>query len=113
MEDNAKLIEKLLERAVEYGQTSFELLKLKALQKTSDVASSFALHSFFFALIASFMLFFNLGLAFWLGEVLGKIYYGFIVIAGFYGFILIVLQLFLHKMFKRIVCNYIIKFLLK
>ena len=38
MEDNAKLIESLLERAVEYGKTSLELVKLKALDKTSDVS---------------------------------------------------------------------------
>ena len=74
MEDNAKLIESLLERAAEYGKTSFELVKLKALDKTSDVVSSFIPHSVVFVLIASFMLFLNLGLAFWLGEILGKTY---------------------------------------
>ena len=72
MQDNAKLIETLFERTVEYGKTSFELVKLQALDKTSDVVSSFVPHSVVFVLIASFMLFFNVGLAFWLGELLGK-----------------------------------------
>jgi hypothetical protein len=113
MEDNAKLIEALLERATEYGKTSFELIKLKALDKTSDVVSSLIPHSVVFVLIASFMLFINLGLAFWLGEILGKTYFGFFVVAGFYGFIGIVLHFFMHKWLKKIVCNSIIKQVLK
>ena len=107
------MIEALLERATEYGKTSFELIKLKALDKTSDVVSSLIPHSVVFVLIASFMLFINLGLAFWLGEILGKTYFGFFVVAGFYGFIGIVLHFFMHKWLKKIVCNSIIKQVLK
>ncbi len=113
MEENTKLIESLLERATEFGKTSFELVKLKALDKTSDVVSSFIPHSVVFFLIASFMLFFNLGLAFWLGEILGKTCYGFFVVAAFYGFIGIVLHFFMHKWLKKLICNSIIKQLLK
>jgi len=40
MESNAKLIEALLEKVSDYGVTSFELVKLKALDKTSDAVSS-------------------------------------------------------------------------
>ena len=113
MEDNAKLIESLLERTAEYGKTSFELVKLKALDKTSDAVSSLIPHSVVFVLIASFMLFFNLGLAFWLGEILGKTYYGFFVVAAFYCVIVIVLHFFMHQWLKKIVCDYIIKKVLK
>jgi len=113
MEDNAKLIEKLLERTVEYSETSFELLKLKTLEKASDVISSFAFHSIVVALIASFMLFFNLGFAFWLGEILGKICYGFFIVGAFYGIIGIVIYFFMHRRLKENVRNYVIKQLLK
>ena len=113
MEDNTKLIEPLLEKAAEYGKTSYELLKLKALDKTSEVVSSFIPHSVVFVLIVSFLLFFNLGLSFWLGEILGKIYYGFFVVAAFYGVIGIVLHFFMHKRINKIICNYIIKLALK
>jgi hypothetical protein len=113
MEDYTKLIESLLERAAEYGKTSYELIKLKALDKTSDVVSSFIPHSVVFVLIASFLLFFNLGLAFWLGEILGKTCFGFFVVAAFYGIIAIVVHFFMHKWLKKLVCNYIIKQLLK
>jgi len=113
MEDNAKLIESLLERAAEYGKTTYELVKLKALDKTSEVVSSFIPHSVVFVLIALFMLFVNLGLSFWLGEILGKTFYGFFVVAAFYGLIGIVIHFFMHKWLKKLVFNYIIKHMLK
>ena len=112
MEDNAKLIESLLERVAEYGKTSYELIKLKAVDKTTDVVSSFIPNVVAFVLIVSFMIFFNLGLAFWLGEIFGRIYFGFFVVAAFYGIIAIVLHFFMHNRLKRIISNYIIKKLL-
>jgi len=113
MEDNAKLIESLLEKAADYGKTSLDLIKLKAIDKTTDAASTFIPHSFVFVFIAIFLIFLNLGLAFWLGEILGNIYFGFFVVAGFYGMIGIVLHFFLHKWIKKVICNYLIKNVLK
>jgi len=109
MEDKTKLIEELLERAGEYVKTSFELVKLKALDKTSDVVSSLVPNAVVFVFVVSFMLFINLGIAFWLGEILGKIFFGFFIVAAFYGIIAIVLRFFLHKWLKRHICNYINK----
>jgi len=40
MEDSANLLETLLERVTEYGKTSIELVKLKTLDKTTDIVSS-------------------------------------------------------------------------
>jgi len=113
MEDNAKLIESLLERATEYGKTTYELVKLKTLDKASEVVSSFIPHSVVFVLIALFILFGSLGLSFWHGEILGKTFYGFLVVAAFYGLIGIVIHFFMHKWIKRLVSNYIIKHMLK
>ena len=113
MEDNKKLFESLLERAAEYGKTSYELVKLKAVDKSSDVVSSLIPNSIFFVLIASFLLFLNLGLAFWLGEILGRTYLGFFVVAGFYIFTGIIFHFLMHKWVKNKVRNYIIKMLLK
>ena len=113
MEDHTKLIESLFERVTEYGKTTFELGKLKAVDKTSDIVSSFVPHSATFVLIASCLLFLNLGIAFWLGEILGKAFYGFFVVAGFYCVIGIVVHFFMHKWIKKIVRNYMIKLLLK
>jgi hypothetical protein len=113
MEENAKLIESLVEKAAEYGKASYELVKLKALDKTSDVVSSFIPHSFVLGLIVAFFLFLNLGLAFWLGEILGKTFLGFFVVASFYGLAGIIMHFFMHKWLKKIVGNYFIKQFLK
>lgn len=113
MEDNTKSLESLLESAVDYGKTSFELAKLKTLDKTSEIVASVIPHSIVIILFASFMLFVNFGVAFWLGEILGNNYYGFFVVAGFYIFIGLVIQIFFHKKIKNMVWNYIIKQVLK
>lgn len=113
MEDNAKLIESLLERVTEYGNTSFELAKLKVLDKTSDVVSSAIPHYIAFILYAVFLLFFSLGLAFLLGEILGNTYYGLFVVGAFYGILGLFIHLIVHKWLKNRIGNYFIKKLLK
>ena len=113
MEDNANLIESLLERATEYGKTSYDLVKLKVVDKTSDGLSSFLPHIVVIGIILSFLLFFSLGIALWIGEILGKIYYGFFVVAAFYVLIVIVLHFFMHKGLKRMFYDYFVRQLLK
>ena len=113
MEDNTKLLESLLEKATDFGKTSFELAKLKTLDKSSDIVSSLVPNFIVFVLIVTFMLFLNLGLALWLGEILGKIFYGFFVVAAFYFLAGIVIHFFIHKWLKKLVGNYFIKLMLK
>jgi len=113
MEDNKKLLESLVERATDYGKTSFELVKLRSVDKASDVVSSVIPHSAVVILLSSFMLFLNLGLALWLGEILGKLFYGFFIVAAFYVLTAIVIHLFMHKPLKKIIRKYVISQLLK
>jgi hypothetical protein len=108
MEKVIKLTESLIEKTYEYGMTSFELAKLKAVDKTSDLVSSVIPHSIILLTFSIFLLFLNLGIAFWAGELLGKIFYGFLAVAGFYCFIGILIRLFLFKRIKEGVRNYII-----
>lgn len=113
MEDNTKLFESLIEKASEFGKTSLELVRLKAVDRTSDAVSSFVPHSVVFVLIASFILFLNLGLALWLGDVLGKMFYGFFVVAGFYVIAGLAVHFFMHRWLKRLASDYFIKNILK
>lgn len=109
MEEKANIYETLLESATVYGKTSFELIKLKALDKTADVISTFIPHLVILALIALFMLFISFGLALWLGEFLGKIYFGFFIVAAFYGLTAIGFNFLLKKGIKQSVYDYTIK----
>ena len=113
MEDNSKLFESLLEKASEYAKTSFELVKLKALDKTTDVVSSLVPHSIVVLLIATFLLFLNLGLALWLGDILGKVFWGFFVVAAFYILAGLIIHFFMHNPIKKLVGNSFIKHILK
>ncbi|HEX2967674.1 MAG TPA: phage holin family protein [Bacteroidales bacterium] len=101
--------ETLLERAEDYTRTSIELIKLKAVDKISDGASSaaskiVAMFFFFF-----FFLMLSVGLSLWIGDLLGKIWYGFMVIAGLYGILWAVLFFVRHNWLKKMVGNSIIK----
>lgn len=113
MDKNAELIESLLERLTDYTKTSLELIRLKVLDKASDVISSFVPHFLVILLAASFLFFLNLGLALWLGEILEKTYLGFLVVAGFYFILGIFIHFFLHKRIKNSICDYIIAVMLK
>jgi len=73
MEERSNTAESLLEQVAKYGLTSYELLKLKALDKTTDSASSFLSHTVVAAILSSIILFINLSAALWLGEILGML----------------------------------------
>jgi fatty acid desaturase len=113
MEDNSNMFESLLEKAEDYGRTSYDLVKLKALDKASDTVSSFVPHSLVIVLIASFILFLNLGLAFWLGDILGKLFYGFFLVAAFYVLTGITVHFLMHNWIKKLAGNFFIKHMLK
>jgi len=109
MEEKEDLFETLIDRATDYGKTSFELVKLKALDKTTDVVSSVVPMLVIVVLVITFFLFLNLGLAIWLGELMGKMYLGFLAVAAFYLLTGLIFHFFLEKWIKRVVGDYFIK----
>lgn len=108
MESHTNLIEPLLEKVETYSKTSFELLRLKALDKTADVASSLLSRSLFILLVSFFVFTITIAAALWIGDLLGKNYYGFLIVAGFYALASIIL-LVAHPSIKTRVNNTIIK----
>jgi len=103
MEDQTNLIETLIEKASDYGKTSYELAKFRALDKSSQVISSLLSNAVILIITSLFMLFLNLGLAIWIGQLMGQIYFGFFVVAGFYGIISILVYLLMRKwMMKKL-----------
>lgn len=109
LDELGKQIETLFEGALEYGKTTIELAKLKTVDRISDLAAAILTRIISSAVLLLFFLFISLGLALWLGDIIGKIYLGFFVLAGVYGLLGILIQLFLSKWIKRRICNYIIK----
>jgi hypothetical protein len=101
MEDKLTSIEPLIARLEEYGKTSFELVKLRALSKTAAVVSVFASRATVVLALSLFIVTINIGAALWLGDLLGKSYYGFFCVAGFYCIAVLILYFFLHDPIKR------------
>lgn len=108
MDEQSGLIESLFEKGEQYGKTTIELLKLKTLDKSADVISN--LVSWWIVLIFAvlFFLILNIGVALWLGELLGKSYYGFFAVSGFYALLAIVFAFFRKQLIKEPLNNSII-----
>jgi hypothetical protein len=113
MEALKSLVEGFYERSEAYVRTTFELTKLKGVETAAKVVTTLIVKMSVVTvfLICLFML--SIGAAFWLGEVLGKLYYGFFIIAGFYLIAGIILAFSLQKWIKRPVENIIIRQSLK
>ena len=113
MEAEKSHVEELLEKGGDYAQKKLELYKLKIVDKSADVVSTIAADITIVSIIILFVLVFNIGLALWLGELLGKNYYGFFLVAGFYAISGIVFYALRDKLIKYPVRNSIIKHALK
>lgn len=113
MDDNVKLIEMLLKSSINYGVAEIDLIKLRALNKTSDVVSSLIPPALVFFVLFLFLLFISFGLAIWLGQITGNNFYGYFIIAAFYAIVGLVLHFTMHDWIKRKVCNYLVKQLFK
>lgn len=113
MDNKATTIEMLFEKAEDYTRTTVELAKLNAIDKSADVLSSLMSGLAVTTVVAIFMLLINIGLALWIGELLGKSYYGFFIVASFYFILALVLYTFNNQWIKTPVSNIIITKLLK
>lgn len=113
MIDKEKILDPLIEKAEDYGKTSLELLKLKAIDKTSDIVSSLVPQAVVWVLIFIFVLFLNLGIAFMLGELWNSVALGYLAVAAFYAVCGIVFHFLLHDKIKERIRNSLIEQLLK
>ena len=113
MEDYARLFEILLERVADYLKTTVELVKLKAVEKISDLGSSLIPNAFIIGILIAALLFLNVALSFWLGDIFGNTYFGFLVVGTFHFLVAIILRLFFFKKLKQTFSRLFIKALLK
>ena len=113
METPKSLIELLLEKIEEYGITTYELTKLKLLKTMALIAPSLLSRLIVIFIISAFILILSIGIALLLGDLLGKLYYGFFIMAAFYLVVGIVLYFYLHKWIKKPVADSIIKQILQ
>ena len=108
MENNTNIVEPLFEKLQEYGKTSYELVKLKTLDKTSDIASTLISRLLLAVVILLFVVSINIGVSLWLGDLLGKTYLGFFIVGALYLVIGVIL-IFIHPSIKNSVNSSIIR----
>jgi hypothetical protein len=109
MTDQTSSLKSLLEQSHEYLETRIDLVKLKTIDKSSDVLSSAAAAITIAVAILFFIMMSSIGIAIYLGNVLGNLYYGFFVMAGFYALVILILYACRKQWIKMPVYNTIIK----
>lgn len=113
MENIATNIEKLYEKAENYTKTSIELVKLQAIDKTSEIISSLAVVISIAFIVAIFTLFLNVGVAIWIGDALDNMALGFLIVSGFYAVVGLIIFVGRKSLIRVPIDNLIVGTLLK
>lgn len=101
-------IDALYERVEAFGKTTLEISKLKAVSITSKVMTTLVARLGLMLMVSFFLLLTSVGLALYLGDLLEKTYYGFLIVGAFYFLMSIIFYFFLHKWVKKPISNLLI-----
>ncbi|MDQ1162241.1 positive regulator of sigma E activity [Chryseobacterium sp. SORGH_AS 447] len=100
----------MIETIKEYASKRIDLLKIEATEKSSLSAGVITYFVIMLVAFGFFIILFNFGIAFLIGEALGNQSYGFLIVAGFYLLIMILVMVFKKKIVNS-VADQVIKFL--
>jgi len=106
-------IELLYKKAKDYADINIELIKLNSIDKIADVLSSLVSRIVLFMFIVMFVLLLNIALSLYLGELLGKPYFGYLVVAVIYFLLIIIINANKDRIIKIPITNLVIAKLLK
>jgi hypothetical protein len=113
IEERKELIEDLFEKAEDYVQTNIELIKLKAVDRVSEIVSSVVAYVAVIVFGFFCLVMFNIAIALWIGYALDNNLYGFLIVAGFYGLLTLMVYASRKSIIKKPVSNSIISQFLK
>ena len=113
MKDKVILIEALFEKVESYIKTTIELYRLKLIDRGTDIFATIVSSLIITVIIALFFMLVSVGLALYLGELLGKSYYGFFALGGFYALIAILFAMNRRAWLENRLNDYIIKQIFK
>jgi hypothetical protein len=108
MESPAHSLENLFDRLEVYGKTTIEISKLKVIEASIKVTTKIISKLSVVVIISLSILIFSLALALYLGDLLGKSYYGFLIVAIAYLIGGIILHVFLNKWLRKPIADIII-----
>ena len=91
MEEKQTLLEVIFENIENFLKINLDLFKLKAIDKTADVVSSVISKIVLAIAVLLVIVLVSIGGSIWIGSLVGEIYYGFFIVAGFYVLLAIIL----------------------
>jgi hypothetical protein len=100
----------MIETIKEYATKRIDLLKIEATEKSSLSAGVIAYLVVLLVAFGFFIILFNFGIAFLIGRAMGDQSYGFLIVAGFYLLVMIIIMIFKKKIVNY-VADQVIKFL--
>jgi len=109
MEQEQPGVETLFRKIVSYLEIKLELLKLKTIEKIAEVVSLIISSAIILLILFLFISMLNITLALWIGSLLGKTLYGFLVMTCFYLLVGIIFYKSRKKLFDKPVKDLIIK----
>lgn len=109
IEEEKQDLEQLIDDAKEYIETRSEISKLKAIDKGSKMAGNVASGLLLVILLFAILAFVSIGVAYALSEWIGRAYSGFLIVAGLYLILFILLALNKERWIENPVTNSIIR----
>lgn len=106
-------IEALVSKASDLAETKAELWKLKTVNKVSETVASVISKIAIVVLIGLAVIILSLGAAYWIGYMMGNVYYGFFIMGGFYILLGILIHVFRRQLIKKPISDIIIDRLIK
>lgn len=111
-DENTLNIGAIFDKLADLIEARLELARLKGINAISDIASSSIASIVFLALCFFTFLLLNIGIALFIGTVMGGAYYGFFIVAAFYSLTAIIYKLVFSKITRKAIRNFLIKKLL-
>lgn len=109
MQHETNALEDLFGKTTDYLETRAELVRLKAIGKASEMGSSIVSRLIIGIMFLLVLVLLNIGIAIWLGTIVGELYLGFFIVTGFYLLLLIIVYAARKKILKTPVKNLMIK----
>jgi hypothetical protein len=106
-------IKSLIDKSKDYLETKIELTKLKTIDRSADILSSVIVMVSMIFLGSLFIIFISIALALMIGQWLGTVQYGFLIMGGFYALLLLLIYLRREKWIKTPIANGLINKMLK
>jgi hypothetical protein len=103
----------LIDKSKDFLDNKIELARLKTIDKSADVLSSVVVMVSMLVIGTLVIVFFSVGLALFLGGLLGSYHDGFFVVGGFYAIVLLILYVQRDKWIKIPISRELINKMLK